>query len=627
MRIVIAAATAAALVTGSVPAHAFCGFYVNGSNKKMFADASQVVLMRSGTRTVLSMKNDYRGPLDDFAMVVPVPVVLKDTDVRVLPKYVFDRIDSLGSPRLVEYWEQDPCPEEWDRQPTRKKMASKPSAAPSAPMKSERAGAGGGGVGSMAMDEERRAVPPILAAFAADPPTLTAGVETPVAWTFHYSNVPYPEPSCAIDNNVGRVTDGQSTNVKLDATTTFKLTCSNSAGKSSKDIKLTVVKVEAKFDVAEYQIVILSATESTGLDNWLKLNKFKIPEGAEPLLRPYVESGSKFFVAKVDPQKVQMVDGRAQLSPIRVQYDAEEFALPIRLGLANSSGTQDLIVNILSPDKRYEVANYKNVFIPTNFDVKPSVKERFAEFYAALFDKTLAANKGAVVTEYAWTSQATPSGRGRGRGPLGVKCDPCPPDIPRDADVNLLGADVIGGSMSQGAFVLTRLHARYGKKDMKDDLRFREAKPVVGGREILNDKGQLEYATKESDQSFFQARYAIRYPWTGAIRCKNPKRNVWGPPPFGGSTQLIAASNTAYAPRGKLQLASVIKRDLWEIGFKKAAPPKPAPKPTTPATTPTTPAPTTKPAPPAKTQWLGGGALLLLAGLGTQLMRRRRRRG
>src|SRR5206468_1287782 len=100
MRIATAAAATAALIASTVLAHAFCGFYVNGSNKKMFADATQVILMRSGTRTVLSMKNDYRGPVEDFALVVPVPVVLKDTDVRVLPKTVFDRVDSLGSPRL-----------------------------------------------------------------------------------------------------------------------------------------------------------------------------------------------------------------------------------------------------------------------------------------------------------------------------------------------------------------------------------------------------------------------------------------------------------------------------------------------------------------------------------------------
>src|SRR5215204_6580109 len=104
------AATAAVALAMNTAAHAFCGFYVSGSDKKMFNDATNVVLMRSGTRTVLSMQNDYRGPLEDFAMVIPVPVVLKQSDVRVVEKAVLDRLDSLGSPRLVEYWEQDPCP-------------------------------------------------------------------------------------------------------------------------------------------------------------------------------------------------------------------------------------------------------------------------------------------------------------------------------------------------------------------------------------------------------------------------------------------------------------------------------------------------------------------------------------
>ena len=90
-------------------AHAFCGFYVSGGDAKLFADATQVVLMREGTRTVLSMQNDYRGPLADFALVVPVPVVLEKESVKTLRPDVFDRIDTLGSPRLVEYWEQDPC--------------------------------------------------------------------------------------------------------------------------------------------------------------------------------------------------------------------------------------------------------------------------------------------------------------------------------------------------------------------------------------------------------------------------------------------------------------------------------------------------------------------------------------
>src|SRR5690348_12169685 len=87
---------------------AFCGFYVSGSGGKMFNDATEVVLMRDGTRTVLSMQNDYRGPLEDFAMVVPVPVVLHEGDVKTLSPQVFADVDALGSPRLVQYWEQDP---------------------------------------------------------------------------------------------------------------------------------------------------------------------------------------------------------------------------------------------------------------------------------------------------------------------------------------------------------------------------------------------------------------------------------------------------------------------------------------------------------------------------------------
>src|SRR5215467_14774691 len=97
-------------------AHAFCGFYVASGDQKMFNDATQVVLMRLGTRTVLAMQNNYKGPPEAFAMVVPVPVVLHEGDVKTLTKDVFARVEQMGAPRLVEYWEQDPCapPELYD---------------------------------------------------------------------------------------------------------------------------------------------------------------------------------------------------------------------------------------------------------------------------------------------------------------------------------------------------------------------------------------------------------------------------------------------------------------------------------------------------------------------------------
>ena len=65
-----------------------------------------------------------------------------------------------------------------------------------------------------------------------------------------------------------------------------------------------MVVVEAQFEVGEYEIVILSANDSTALEGWLQQNGYNIPDGAEPVLRPYIEAGMKFFVAKVNTELV-----------------------------------------------------------------------------------------------------------------------------------------------------------------------------------------------------------------------------------------------------------------------------------------------------------------------------------
>src|SRR5215218_1382621 len=92
---------ALAAVTMTQPADAFCGFYVSGADAKLFNNATQVVLMREGTRTVLSMQNNYEGPPADFAMVVPVPIVLQEGQVKTLDREIFAKVDNMSSPRLV----------------------------------------------------------------------------------------------------------------------------------------------------------------------------------------------------------------------------------------------------------------------------------------------------------------------------------------------------------------------------------------------------------------------------------------------------------------------------------------------------------------------------------------------
>jgi len=461
-------------------ASAFCGFFVAGNDAKLYNNASQVVLLRKGNHTAMTMSNNYQGPPENFAMVVPVPVVLQKENVKTLPHDVFEHIDSLSAPRLVEYWEQDPCyvPRDVYKSAVGGVMPAPASA--SAP--------GGGGLG---------------------------------------------------------------------------------------------VKIEAQFVVGEYEIVILSAKDSGGLDTWLRLNKYKIPDGAGAALAPYVREQMKFFVAKVNIQKVKHdAQGAVQLSPLRFSFESNELRLPVRLGLLNAADKQDLIVYVLHPSSRFEVANYPNVFIPTNLEVADEVRKQFPAFYAQLFDATVDKMNGkAIVTEYAWQT---------------TSCDPCPVPPLQPSDLATLGDDAsVAQSQQQpnngqrmpspggyygdfASWTLTRLHTRYSKASLSEDLVFKEAKPVMGGRAnydgTAGDAGAQVLGT--GAQNNFQGRYIIRHYWSGPAKCDHPTYGRWGGPPNGGEPAPMAAKGLAMAPRGKVQLPKVIRSPVPSLGLAGQPPPR-----------------------------------------------------
>ncbi len=103
----VASAIAAITVTGG--AVAFCGFYVAKADTKLFNKASKVAIMRDGNRTVMTMANDFQGDLTEFATVIPVPVVLEEEQIHVTENAILDHLDAYTAPRLVEYFDEDPC--------------------------------------------------------------------------------------------------------------------------------------------------------------------------------------------------------------------------------------------------------------------------------------------------------------------------------------------------------------------------------------------------------------------------------------------------------------------------------------------------------------------------------------
>ncbi|HVF59072.1 MAG TPA: DUF2330 domain-containing protein, partial [Thermoanaerobaculia bacterium] len=177
---------ALALALAAAPAaNAFCGFYVAKADTKLFNRASQVVLVRDDDRTVLTMANDFKGNPKEFAVVIPVPTVLKREQIHVAEPALLDHLDAYSAPRRVEYFDDNPC-RQYDM------LRQAPAAAAE--------GVANGVVGGAARDR--------------------------------------------------------------------------SLG----------VTVEATYTVGEYDIVILSAKQSDGLETWLRESGYRIPEGASRVL-------------------------------------------------------------------------------------------------------------------------------------------------------------------------------------------------------------------------------------------------------------------------------------------------------------------------------------------------------
>jgi hypothetical protein len=381
--------TIAVLAVTARTALGFCGFYVAKADTKLFNKASQVVLVRDGDRTVLTMSNDFKGDPKEFAIVIPVPTFIQREQIHVAERALIDHLDAYSSPRLVEYFDENPC----------MRMRYEAMKAPAS------AGVAGG-----ARAEDRA--------------------------------------------------------------------------------KSLGVTIEATYTVGEYDILILSARQSGGLATWLTENGYRIPPGAPPVLGSYLKQGMKFFVAKVN-LKEQSKLGFTNLRPLQVAYESPKFMLPIRLGMVNADGAQELFIYALTPKGRVETTNYRTVRLPSDVDVPAYVKDEFGDFYKAMFSRQVAREDMRVVfLEYAWDMSW---------------CDPCAADPLSGKELRELGvfwlegrgAERMPGAPGAQNVFLSRLHLRYDNAHFPEDLVFQET----------------------ADRTNFQGRYILRHPWTGGDTC------------------------------------------------------------------------------------------------------------
>jgi hypothetical protein len=377
------------LLLWNAPARAFCGFYVAQGDAKLYNQSSKVVIARDGNRTVLTMSSDYQGDPKEFAVVIPVPVVLQKEQVHVADKGIVDRLLDYSVPRLVEYWDPNPCP----------------------------------------------------------PKTLGVDIKGDVKMS-----------------------------VRRMASSAMQMVMSEN-----------LVSVKAAFKVDEYDILILSAEQGHALADWLVAHGYQMPEGASRVLQSYIRQGMFFFVAKVNLVEQARL-GFTSLRPIQVAYESPKFMLPIRLGMVNAQGPQEMFVFTLTRTGRVEVTNYRTVRMPTDLDLPEFVKPDFPGFYRQLFTRRHEREgRVAVFLEYSWNVV-----------PNQPSCDPCTAPYLRPEELRTLGAFWIAADApNPGSAMLTRLHLRYDAEHFPEDLVFQTT----------------------SDRENWQARYVIHHAYAGTDEC------------------------------------------------------------------------------------------------------------
>jgi MYXO-CTERM domain-containing protein len=111
---------ALAVAAFSEPASALNGFFASKQAGSVKSYTTQMVVMKKGNTTAISLMPDYEGPLEGFAIVLLVPSDVTVDGVNTLKREFIDRVDSISAPRFHEFWEQDPCDpsppqQEWER--------------------------------------------------------------------------------------------------------------------------------------------------------------------------------------------------------------------------------------------------------------------------------------------------------------------------------------------------------------------------------------------------------------------------------------------------------------------------------------------------------------------------------
>ena len=509
-------------LAAAAPASAFPGFLASKTKTEIKINSTQIVLMKKGNATAVSVMSDYEGPLEPFAMVLVVPGDVTAERVTTLKREYVDRVDSISAPRFHEYWEQDPCDpgpveQEWERS-----------------MKANSASAFLGG-GDMPQSSQKVAKELSLDVQAKQKEgeysfTVLGKDESVGTWL---KNKGYSVPAGAEQAVLPYVQAGMRLVVAQVDSNRVELVGGDRA-------QLSPIRfwTEQPFDTIPDRVGLLNASgkqelvvyvldpeqryESKNYSNLFPPTNVEVDFAVK-------ERIGEFYVALHDI--IEQKTPNSFLNEYAWSSDGcgqpcatEPLMIAELLSLGGDVFEQAVPKEEKQPKPAEPTKEEEAAFKEATKDLKP--KERKAKEKQDKEDRKTVAARQALVARH--------------------------------------------------KYVVSRMHYRYDNKSLPNDPKFGPASgPVEGGvAQPKGQKGEASTEVKSASQNKFQVRYNNFHPWVPVIQCPNPERYRWGKAPrdYRGLRKTWIAEDLTRKSRTQIKPAAMLKTPIPSLGLSGAAP-------------------------------------------------------
>src|SRR3954471_15066313 len=505
------------LLLAAAPARAFPGFLASKTKTEIKVNSTQVVLMKKGNATAVTVMSDYEGPLEPFAMVLVVPADVAADHVTTLKREYVDRLDSISAPRFHEYWEQDPCDpgpveQEWQRS-----------------MKANASSAFLGG-GDMPQSTQKVAKELSLDVQAKQKEgeysfTLLGKDESVAAWL---KSKGYTAPAGA----------EQALQPYLQA-----------------GMRLVVAQV----DTNRIELVGGDRAQLSPIRFWTEQ-----PYGAIPDRVGLVNTGGKqeLIVYVLDPeQRYESKNYKNAFPPTNVEVD---FSVKERIGEFYAA-LQDII------EQKSPGAFLSEFAWPSDGCGQPCATEPLAiaemlslggDVFEQSVPKEQKQPKPPELTkeEIAAFKEATKELKPKERKAK-----------EKQAKIDRQTVVARQGLVARHKYIVSRMHYRYDDKSLPNDPQFGPASGAVEGG-VAQPKGQKAEASVDvvpASQNKFQVRYNNFHPWVPVIQCPNPERYRWGKAPrdYRGLRKTWIAEDLTRKSRTQIKPAAMLRTPIPSLGL------------------------------------------------------------